>query len=119
MGMPRDGHLDLGARRCRTSLEASPVVSGRDQLAPREVAERTGFSYHAILRAIKRGDLIACEPIPGRLRIEVSEYERWRQQPTRAPATSQNAVAPRQPARPRRTSTQRFSDQLKAIEGGA
>lgn len=50
----------------------------RDQLTPREVAERTGFSYHAILRAIKRGDLAACEPIPGRLRIEIAEYERWR-----------------------------------------
>ena len=36
----------------------------RDVLSPREVAERAGFSYHAILRAIRRGDLVAFEPIP-------------------------------------------------------
>lgn len=49
----------------------------RDVLSPREVAERAGFSYHAILRAIRRGDLVAFEPIPGQYRIEVDEYERW------------------------------------------
>lgn len=39
---------------------AAPQVNpaaGRDVLSPREVADRAGFSYHAILRAIRRGDL--------------------------------------------------------------
>ena len=50
---------------------------GRDMLSPREVAELVGLSYHAVLRAIKRGDLRAVEIVPGRLRIKVAEYERW------------------------------------------
>jgi excisionase family DNA binding protein len=53
----------------------------RDVLTPKEVAERAGFSYHAILRAIRRGDLAALEPVPGRYRIEIAEYERWLHQP--------------------------------------
>lgn len=70
-------------------------TTGRDVLTPREVAERAGFSYHAILRAIRRGDLAALEPVPGRYRIEIAEYERWLHQP--APS------APAPPAeRPRR-----------------
>ncbi len=55
----------------------------RDVLSPREIAERAGFSYHAILRAIRRGDLVAFEPIPGQYRIDLDEYERWLRQPTR------------------------------------
>ena len=59
----------------------------RDVLTPKEVAKRAGFSYHAILRAIRRGDLVAFEPIPGQYRIEITEYERWLRQPApRAPA---------------------------------
>src|SRR5436305_12482469 len=57
--------------------------SDRDVLSPREIADRTGFSYHAILRAIRRGDLQACEPVPGRYRIAVDEYERWLSRPAR------------------------------------
>ena len=52
---------------------------------PHEVAERSGFSYHAILRAIRRGDLHAFEPVPGHYRIEVAEYERWLPPPGAAP----------------------------------
>jgi site-specific recombinase XerC len=48
-----------------------------DVLSPREIADLAGFSYHAVLRAIRRGDLEAFEPVPGRLRIEVTEYDRW------------------------------------------
>lgn len=55
----------------------------RDALTPREVAERAGFSYHAILRAIRRGDLRAFEPVPGHYRIELAEYERWLRTPAR------------------------------------
>ena len=40
-------------------------------MSPREVANRAGFSYHAILRAIHRGDLQAFEPVPGQYRIEL------------------------------------------------
>ncbi|MGO9976068.1 MAG: hypothetical protein ACLP01_25350 [Solirubrobacteraceae bacterium] len=55
----------------------------RDVLSPREVAVRAGFSYHAILRAIRRGDLQAYEPVPGHYRIELVEYERWLRHPAR------------------------------------
>jgi len=58
-------------------------TDNRDVLSPREVAERAGFSYHAILRAIRRGDLHALEPVPGHYRIEISEYERWLHRPVR------------------------------------
>jgi hypothetical protein len=63
---------------------ATPMTPpARDVLSPREVAERAGFSYHAILRAIRRGDLKAFEPVPGHYRIEVVEYERWLHRPAR------------------------------------
>ena len=42
----------------------------RDVLSPHEVADRAGFSYHAILRAIRRGDLAGlrarARPLPNR-----------------------------------------------------
>jgi len=47
------------------------MESARDVLSPREVADRAGFSYHAILRAIHRRDLQAFEPVPGHYRIEL------------------------------------------------
>lgn len=73
--------------------------AARDVLTPREVAERSGFSYHAILRAIRRGDLQAFEPVAGHYRIEVAEYERWLRTPARR--------ADREPSegRPRRRAT--------------
>jgi len=71
----------------------------REVLTPREVAERAGFSYHAILRAIRRGDLAAFEPVPGHYRIEIVEYERWLRQPT---ARIQTPAAER-PRRERRS----------------
>ncbi len=55
----------------------------RDVLTPKEVAERSGFSYHSILRAIRRGDLEAFEPIMGQYRIDLSEYERWLRRPAK------------------------------------
>ena len=58
-----------------------PTEPVRDVLSPHEVADRAGFSYHAILRAIRRGDLQAFEPVPGHYRIEVVEYERWLRRP--------------------------------------
>ena len=41
-------------------------TQARDVLSPREVAERAGFSYHAILRAIRRGDLAGLRADPRR-----------------------------------------------------
>lgn len=90
----------------------------REVLSPREVAQRAGFSYHAILRAIRRGDLHAFEPVPGHYRIDLAEYERWLRRPARHDAE------PPQP-RPRRARQRSSSnpgdpgsfDRLTAIEG--
>lgn len=89
----------------------SALPENRDQLAPREIAELTGFSYHAILRAIHRGDLEAFEPIPGRLRIARTEYERWSQQPRRV----REQPSSEHRRRPKRAN---FAAKLDAIEGG-
>ena len=59
------------------------TAPARDVLSPREIADRAGFSYHAILRAIHRGDLQAFEPVPGHYRIPFDEYERWLRTPAR------------------------------------
>jgi excisionase family DNA binding protein len=76
------------------ATKASDVI--RDVLSPREVAERAGFSYHAILRAIRRGDLEAFEPVSGHYRIELAEYERWLRRP------AARYLPPRQERAPRR-----------------
>lgn len=92
----------------------------RDVLTPREIADRAGFSYHAILRAIRRGDLIAFEPVHGQYRIDLDEYERWLRRPTRrslaepepaAPRARRRSVADRDPAAPGSFA------RLRAIEG--
>src|SRR4051794_24510896 len=89
----------------------------RDALSPREVAARSGFSYHAILRAIRRGDLEAFEPVPGHYRIAVAEYERWLQTPARAYFASPEAEARRRsPTRSRAPDRGSF-EALRAIEG--
>jgi hypothetical protein len=98
---------------------AHTSTSARDVLSPREVAARAGFSYHAILRAIRRGDLEAFEPVPGHYRVPLEEYERWLHTPARSVA----------PARARRPSRSRFRSaapdtgpasltRLTAIESG-
>lgn len=90
----------------------------RDVLSPREIADLAGFSYHAVLRAIRRGDLEAFEPVPGRLRIEVTEYERWLHTPTRRTPRPLDPNAPR--SRPRnagRPTDPGSWDRLQAIEG--
>ena len=80
-----------------------PVTAPRrDVLTPREVADRAGFSYHAILRAIRRGDLEAFEPCRGHYRIELDEYERWLHTPARRRASRRRAEA-----RPRRRASWR------------
>jgi excisionase family DNA binding protein len=79
----RSGHSS--PRRESGAAQRSGAVSRapRDVLTPKEVAERTGFSYHAILRAIRRGDLQAFERVHGHYRIEFAEYERWLRTPAR------------------------------------
>jgi hypothetical protein len=74
----------------------------RDALSPHEVADRAGFSDHAILRAIRRGDLQAFEPVPGHYRIEVVEYERWLRRPARR---NRPALPQRAPRRERKRPT--------------
>ena len=91
----------------------------RDVLSPREVADRAGFSYHAILRAIRRGDLQAFEPVPGHYRIELGEYERWLHKPPRRDAQPGQPEQPHQAQpRVRRATSDRGSfARLRAIEG--
>jgi excisionase family DNA binding protein len=95
------------------------TADARDVLTPREVAERAGFSYHAILRAIRRGDLHAFEPVPGHYRISMTEYERWLRTPARA-AQSPEALRATPRRRPRATaptsSTPGSISRLNAIE---
>jgi hypothetical protein len=96
----------------------------RDVLSPREVADRTGFSYHAILRAIRRGDLQAFEPVPGRYRIAVEEYERWLSMPARpSDGDIESVEAPPRRFRPARNvdaaSAPGSRARLEAIEAGS
>jgi|SRR5581483_3160763 len=90
----------------------------RDVLTPREVAERAGFSYHAILRAIRRGDLNAFEPVAGQYRIAVSEYERWLRTPVRrGPSPPPPRLKPNRPRTSNTSSEQGSFARLRAIEG--
>jgi hypothetical protein len=100
-------NLDAARDRLRSETPA------RDVLSPREVAQRSGFSYHAVLRAIRRGDLHVSEPVPGRYRIELAEYERWLRTPPRP-----RASAAEQRPRSRTRAPDRGSlGALRAIEG--
>ena len=100
------------------TIEAVHAI--RDVLTPKEIADRSSFSYQAILRAIRRGDLRAYEPVPGRYRIAIAEYERWLQTPRRQePDTSRRPdPKPRHRARANDTDPGSFA-RLTAIEGGS
>jgi excisionase family DNA binding protein len=80
-------------------------------LTPREVAELAKLSPHAVYRAIKRGDLEATEPVPGRLRIATSEFERWMATPRRTRTDEQ--ARPRERRRPANQGS--FAAELRAI----
>ena len=96
------------------------TTPARDVLSPREVADRAGFSYHAILRAIRRGDLQAFEPVPGHYRIEVVEYERWLRRPARRNHPSPEPAPRRDRKRTTADPSQRGSvARLRAIESGS
>jgi len=93
-------------------------ATNRDVLSPREVAERAGFSYHAILRAIRRGDLHALEPVPGHYRIELTEYERWLHRPAHRPTPVVDLEAVAMPRRRRKIDPSHAGSfaRLRAIE---
>lgn len=94
--------------------------AARDALSPREIADRLGFSYHAVLRAIRKPDghprkLYASQPIKGQYRIDLEEYERWRHTPARA--SERQDATPRAPRHRRSLSRGAGSfDRLTAIE---
>jgi hypothetical protein len=92
----------------------------REVLSPREVAQRAGFSYHAILRAIRRGDLRAFEPVPGHYRIELADYEYWLHRPVRRDSLPSGPPPAERLPRPRKIqSAERGSfARLRAIEEG-
>jgi hypothetical protein len=112
------GAPDPAEQRSPPATRTSEPV--RDVLSPHEVADRAGFSYHAILRAIRRGDLEAFEPVPGHYRIEVAEYERWLRRPAQprkpAPAPAPRRERPRPHPAIDPTHAGSFA-RLRAIEG--
>ena len=85
-------------------------------LTPREVADRSGFCYHAILRAIRRGDLQASEPVRGHYRIELIEYERWLHTPPRRADPTTAELRARAPATGARLSGKGSLAAPRAIE---
>lgn len=81
---------------------------------------RAGFSYHAVLRAIRRGDLVAFEPVPGHYRVPLAEYDRWLRTPARRnrDGTVGTAQRPQRRYRSANTSGRGSIARLEAIEGG-
>src|SRR3954452_1929026 len=59
-------------------MSSHPHDAGEPErlLCPRDVAERTGLSYHAVLRAIHRGELPAFR-LCGRIRIRPTDVDTW------------------------------------------
>lgn len=88
-----------------------------DVLTPQQVADREQLSYHAVLRAIDRGDLRAYKRA-SRLRIDRADYEAWRTaEPAGGERPQRASSAPRRS--PRRSSQRGSVDRLVAINGGA
>ena len=86
-------------------------------LTPKQVAERAQLSPHAVYRAIKRGDLEAREPVPGRLRISRAAFEEWMSTPPRSREERETSARPERKARVRSTGAGSL-DRLQAIQGG-
>lgn len=63
-------------------------------LSPRDVAELVPIGYHAVLRAIRSGELRASE-LRGRYAIRPADFEAWvRQNVVKPPAPPHPAGAP-------------------------
>jgi excisionase family DNA binding protein len=93
-------------------------VSGLpDVLTPREIAERERLSYHAVLRAIRRGELRAYQR-GNRLRIDRDDYLAWR---TARPAQRERPQPAETPPRrsPRRRARGGSVAQIEAMRGRA
>jgi excisionase family DNA binding protein len=86
-------------------------------LSARDVAELSGLSYHAVLRAIRSGELKASKR-RGRILIRPEWFDEWIDagviEPTRRPAISiADTAAPRRSESPSRRGS---LDRLQAIE---
>jgi hypothetical protein len=100
--------------------EVHAIDPPRDALSPREVADRTGLSYHAVLRAIDRGELAGKRVCDGaRILVPVAAYRTW--------AGLDGAPEEREPESPRPAPIPRRSravaaagsvERLTALEGG-
>lgn len=104
-----------------TAVERAIVEARRDALSPREVALRTGLSYHAVLREIHRGALHAKQVCDGsRILIPIAAYRAWLE-PSEIEAAQAAAVKPRRRrTTPKASAAQSGSfERLLALEDGS
>jgi excisionase family DNA binding protein len=66
-------------------------------LSPHDVAELVPIGYHAVLRAIRSGELRASE-LRGRYAIRPADFEAWVQRNVVKPAPSHRPARPSSPA---------------------
>jgi len=58
-------------------MDANPDrLDGLPNLTPQDVAASTGLSYHAVLRAIHRGEVVAYK-LCGRVRLRKEDVLEW------------------------------------------
>ena len=62
-------------------------------LCPRDIAIRTGLSYHAVLRTIHRGELQAFR-ICGRIRVRPADLDAWIEASPVAPRGRDSTASP-------------------------
>lgn len=73
-------------------------LDGVPNLTPRDVAAATGLSYHAVLRTIHRGELVA-DKICGRVRLRKEDVMAWIER-CRVELEDHGAPEPSAPPRP-------------------
>jgi excisionase family DNA binding protein len=84
-------------------------------LCPRDNATRAGLSYHAVLRAIHRGDVRAFR-VCGRIRVRPADVDAWIEA---SPVVVEGENFSPSPLFPSGAQTQRGSlADLRALEGG-